>query len=259
MKGIDVRGKASAALKHFGLSVLVAALVAALVFGVWYPAPYGALAGGFALFMLVVSVDVVTGPLLTFVAFNEKKPRRELRRDIGIIVLLQVAALVYGMHSVIQARPIYLSYEGNRFRVVSMADVDAEQLPSALPEFRSPGYLGPRLVGARLADGSDPDFQTSILASMEGAHPSFRPERWVPYESQRETLLKEVQPVSRLIAHYPDSEALIRKTLEKHQLTVDGAAYLPLDAEKADPVNWTVIVDRNSGLPKAFLPLDGWI
>ena len=187
-----------AALLHLCASALVAALAAALVFGLWYPAPYGALAGGFALFTLVVAVDVVCGPLLTLVVFDRRKPRAELARDIGMIAVLQLAALAYGLYSVAQARPIYLAYEGNRFRVVSLADVDPHKLSGAPPEFRSPGYGGPRLVGARLTEATDPNFQQSIVESLQGLHPSFRPERWVPYESQRASLQAELKPLAAL-------------------------------------------------------------
>ncbi|TFV04453.1 fimb protein, partial [Bacillus stratosphericus] len=50
---------------HFVLSLLIAAVTAWLVFGVWYPAPFDALVGGLNLYGLVVAVDVVCGPLLT--------------------------------------------------------------------------------------------------------------------------------------------------------------------------------------------------
>ena len=139
-----------AALVHLGGSVLVAGLSAALVFGLWFPAPYDELAGGLFLWALIAVVDVVCGPLLTLIVFDRSKPRGELVRDIGFIALLQLAALGYGLYSVAQARPIYLAYEGDRFRLVSMADVDAGKLGEAPPELRSPGYGGPRLLGAKL-------------------------------------------------------------------------------------------------------------
>ena len=59
-----------AASIHFGLSVLLAVLAAFLVFIVWYPYPYRDISGGRDLFLLVVVVDVVMGPLLTLTVFN---------------------------------------------------------------------------------------------------------------------------------------------------------------------------------------------
>ena len=48
---------------------------ALLVFAVWYPYPYREISGGRDLFLLVVAVDVVLGPLITFAVFNRAKPR----------------------------------------------------------------------------------------------------------------------------------------------------------------------------------------
>ena len=247
-----------ASVKHLMLSLLVAAMAAALVFGLWYPPPYGALAGGFTLFTLVVSVDVICGPLLTLVVFDPRKPHRELLRDIGLVVLLQLSALTYGLYSVAQARPIYLAYEGNRFRVVSMADVDASKLPNALPQFRAPGYTGPRLVGAKLAEETDPNYKESIILSMQGLPPAFRPDRWVPYDSLLPQLKAELAPIATLKAKHPEAVAEIDAAMTQHRLTDETAGYLPLDAAKADPLNWVVIVARGTGQPMAFLPLDGW-
>ncbi len=255
---MNLRARVVAALKHFGLSLAVAALVAALVFGVWYPAPYGLLAGGFALFTLIVSVDVVSGPLLTLVAYNPSKPRSELRRDIGVIVLLQLTALAYGIYSVAQARPVFLAYEGDRFRVVSVAEIDMANLDKAAPEFRSISYTGPRLLAARLARTDDADYQESVVQSAAGFHPSFRPGRWVPYDSMLGNLRQEWKSVEYLLSRHPESGDLIQTTLAEKGLSVEQAAYLPLLAEKADPVDWVVILDRRDGQPRAFLPLDGW-
>ena len=62
---------------HLLLSLVVATLAAVLVFGLWYPGVYRLLAGGGELFLLVVVVDVVCGPLLTLVLFNPTKPRAD--------------------------------------------------------------------------------------------------------------------------------------------------------------------------------------
>ena len=96
---------------HFLGSLLVAAFAAALVFLLWYPFPYRELSGGKELFILIVGVDVVCGPLLTAVLFNPFKPRTELWRDLGLIALIQIAALVFGIFTVWQARPLFLALE----------------------------------------------------------------------------------------------------------------------------------------------------
>src|SRR5688500_10809635 len=96
---------------HLSLSALIGALAALLVFGLWYPGAYSAMAGGQGLFIILVSVDLVLGPALTFVAFNTRKPRNLLVRDIITIALLQLAGLAYGLYTAYLVRPVALVYE----------------------------------------------------------------------------------------------------------------------------------------------------
>ena len=93
-----VRTRASAI--HLVASTVVAALAGALVFFLWYPLPFREIAGGRELFLLLVAIDVVLGPLITLAVFNPRKPRTELVRDLSVVVLLQLAALAYGLHTV---------------------------------------------------------------------------------------------------------------------------------------------------------------
>lgn len=255
---MQLHARAIAALKHLGWSAAVAMMVAAVVFGLWFPAPYDRLAGGMTLFMLVVAVDVISGPLLTLVVYDLKKPRAELRRDIAIIVMLQLSALSYGLYSVAEARPVFLAYEGNRFRLVSVADIDHRSINDAPAELRRMSYSGPRLISTRLADENDADYQSSLMQSLAGFHPSFRPSRWQSYDSLKPELRAALLSLDGLMRKHPESSVQIQQVLEAHGLAEETAGYLPLDAEKANPVNWSVIVDRRSGLPRAFLPLDGW-
>ena len=81
--------------------------------------------------VLVVSCDLVLGPLITFTIFDKRKPWPELRRDLAIVVALQLAALGYGLHTVIIARPVVLALEEDRFRVVAAPGVLETELPRA--------------------------------------------------------------------------------------------------------------------------------
>ena len=78
----DWRQRLRAAGVHLGLCALVALMAAVLVFFLWYPYPYRVISGGRELFQLVVGVDVIVGPLITFAIFDRAKPRTELRRDL---------------------------------------------------------------------------------------------------------------------------------------------------------------------------------
>jgi hypothetical protein len=245
-----------AAFKHLLASVLMALVVATLVFGLWYPNPYGELAGGQDLFLLLMAVDVVCGPLLTLVIYNPRKLRAELVRDIGLVVLIQLAALGYGLHSLMQARPVWLAFEGDRYRVVSVPDVDPAAMSEAAPALRHFGLTGPQLVGVRLAQATDPDFPKSVRLSLDGLHPAFRPSRWVAYDSQRAAVTDAAKPLAELQSRYPQQAALIDSEVRRSGLTAQSLGFLPLMAEGRS--DWVVLVRLADGEPVGYLPLDGW-
>lgn len=245
-----------ASAKHLLASAAVALLVAALVFALWYPPPYSELASGYALLLLLISVDVVIGPLLTLIVFNPCKSKQELRRDIGLVVLIQFAALIYGLYSILQARPVYLAFEGDRYRVVSVPDIDLIKLAQAAPSFRQLSLTGPKLVGVRLAQPDDPEYRQSVIDSVAGLHPAFRPSRWVDYDSQRTQVIAAARPLAELQQRHAGQTALFDKAVSRSELQLTDLGYLPLLAEKRS--DWVVVVGLHDGLPKAYLPIDGW-
>lgn len=245
-----------ACLIHLGISALVASVSAVLVFYVWYPFPYGQLVGGKELFLLVMSVDVVCGPLLTLVVFSDQKPRKKLVRDIGIIGVIQLAALAYGLHSVMIARPVFLAFEGDRFRVTTVPDIDMSRIDRAPESMRSLPLTGPEPIGAALAKGDDPEFLESIRLSMSGLHPAFRPDRWRLYDEYREQVRRAAMPLAKLRERYPEESHYIDEQTADIAAGPDDLGYLPLLAGRH--TDWVVVLTLSDGQPRAYLHLDGW-
>nr|WP_276510001.1 TfpX/TfpZ family type IV pilin accessory protein [Niveibacterium umoris] len=243
-------------MTHLLASVVIALICAALVFQVWYPFPYNRILGGKELFLLVVAVDVVCGPVLTAVLFDRTKKRHLLIMDIGLVVVIQLAALAYGVFTMYQARPVFLAFEGNRFRVVRHLDVDFEQLARAPKEFRTIRRDGPTLIAVRLAASTDRDFPQSIQMSLRGDHPAFRPERWERYDLQRSKVVAELKPIAKLREKYPLRQKMIDDMLRQSGANERELGYLPMDAGKY--ADWVVVVRRQDAQPAAYLPLDGW-
>lgn len=249
-----LRAASKAGIAHLAISALVALAAALLVFLVWYPYPYAQLTGGKELFFIVISVDVVCGPLLTLIVFSPHKPRGELVRDIGLIALLQIGALAYGLHSVAIARPVYLAFEGDRFRIAMRPDIDLAKLSEAPPELQKLGLTGPKTIGAALAKSTDPDFPQSIQQSLAGLHPSFRPSRWKSYDSVRAEVVVAALPLVKLKERYANRKQLIDDFIREQDDKSLG--YLPLLAGRHS--DWVVVVSLKDGEPRGFLPLDGW-
>lgn len=250
---LDLGQRARAAGWHLLISASVAALAAALVFGLWYPGAYRHLSGGRGLFILVVTVDVILGPLLTFAVFNLKKGWPHLRRDLAIIGVIQMAGLVYGLHTVYVVRPVATVFETDRFRVVTAAEVHEPELPKALPEYRSLPLTGPWLLTARRPEAG-PERNDVLMMSLEkGIDVSQRPSFWLPYEKGRAAALERARPVELLIKQYEARAAEFRAELAAANVPESEARFLPVMARG----DWVAILDAKGHIA-TFIAADGF-
>jgi hypothetical protein len=254
--GKRARPALQAAGVHLAISAAIAAASAALVFWLWYPWPYAVLAGGKELFVLLVTVDVVIGPALTLAVYDRSKLRSVLWRDLSSIALMQMAALAYGLYSVHAARPVYLAFEGNRFRVVSASELDPATLKEARYGFDRLPQSGPVTIGVRLAQPEDADYLQSVRLSMEGLHPSLRPSRWQPYDAHRAEVVAVSKPLGELRQRKVDPLARIEEAVTRARLPAPDLAYLPLQSRTHS--DWVVLVDRRSADVRALANVDGW-
>lgn len=245
------QGRLKAAGIHLAISLAVAALAALLVFFVWYPYPYREISGGRELFVLVVVVDVIMGPLMTLAVFNLKKPRKELRRDLAVIGLLQLAALVYGLWTVSVARPVHLVFEIDRFRVVHAVDIEPDLLKRAAPTHQQLPLTGPTLLSVREFVGSKESFDAT-MAALQGYPLGALPDLWQPYEKAKPQILAAAKPVADLKTRFParanDIEAALKSAPANTPI-----GYIPLHSRSAF---WTVLIDLNTAQPVGYLPLD---
>ncbi len=246
-----LRYRLLAAASHLGISALIAAAVALVTLGLWYPSAFAEMAGGRRLFLLILGVDVVMGPLLTLIVFDIRKPRRELMRDLAVIGALQVAALGYGLHTLYGARPVAVAYEPGRFRVVAANDVPADQLPEARPEYRSLPLTGPWILGTR------PTRPEERLASLEmalkGVDIGQRPERWQPYAESRSQVLAESKPIETLLQRYPDRRKELLDRVATLKLDPARTRFLPIVARG----DWVALLDERGDIA-GYAPFDGF-
>lgn len=257
MLSLSKKNRLSAAGIHLSLSLAVAALAAWLVFAMWYPYPYREISGGRELFFIVVVVDVIMGPLLTFTVFNRSKPLAELRRDLTVIVFLQVAALAYGLWTVAVARPVHLAFEIDRFRVVHAIDISPEEMAKAPPSFQRRPWTGPTLLSVR-------DFKNSresadaTMAALQGFALGTRPFLWQSYEEAKPQILKVAKPLSALKSRFPAQAGMIDMALKESavkQALARSVGYVPMVGRDKF---WTVLLDLNTTEVIAFVPIDSF-
>lgn len=244
-----------ASAAHLSLSVMVAALSALLVFGLWYPDPYREIAGGRELFLLVVVVDVIMGPIITLTIFDRRKPWNKLRRDLLIVVLLQLSALSYGLWTVAMARPVHLVFEIDRFRVVHAIEVPDDLVHMTPQGITALPFSGPSLLGLRPFKDGDEQMEAT-MAALQGVYPSSRPDLWQTYEASRAEVMRVAKPVGQLRQRFPEQVAAIEAALAgQSAAAVNAARYVPLAARKSF---WTVLVDGRNGDILGFVPLDSF-
>lgn len=239
LKPLDLRRRAKAAGIHLLISAAVAAAAAALVFGVWFPGIYRQVAGGRDLFILITSVDVVLGPLLTFAVFNLKKGWPHLRRDLAVIAVIQLAALVYGLVAVYDARPVAMVFEVDRFRVITVAQVEVDELPQARPEYRQLPLTGPWLLGARTPKPGD-EANEALFKALRGIDRAQRPSFWQPYADSTADALDKARPLATLLSKYPALANDVNEKLQSLKVDAASARFLPLIGRGGD---WVVILD----------------
>lgn len=239
---------------HLCISIVIALLAAALVFYFWYPYPYREISGGRELFLILITVDVILGPSITLAIFNRAKPRRELRRDLAIVGLIQLAALGYGLWTVFIARPVHLVFEIDRFRVVHAVDVPSDLMDKVPAGIDALPLFGPTTLSVRRFRDREEETQATLVA-LQGIALGARPDLWQSYAAGRSDILQAAKPAEQLKSRFAPQAAQIDAVLGRAGRQAATTAYLPLVGRKSF---WTAFIDPVTADVVAFMPLDSF-
>lgn len=235
-------------LIHLAVSVLIAIVCYWLVFLQWYPEPFQAAERVLPIFLVLLAVDVLVGPLLTLLVYRPGK--KDLAFDMVVIIALQAAALSYGVWSLEQARPAWLVFSVDRFELVRKVDIDDRRSVDADPEFRNPALLGPRWVAAD-APQNQHDRQTLLFESIGGGPDmANRPELYARLSDRSQVVARAILPLSQL-EHANDPER-VRQVLRQYP---EANGWVPMMATHESLV---VLVDRDSVRVIAVVRLEGY-
>lgn len=105
-----VRAKTQAMGTHLLFSLLLVLVGFALLL-MWYPAWLFWSDGGVQVLWLLIGVDLILGPALTFVVYNPIKSVRERILDLSLIILIQLGAFGYGMYQAYDQRSLIIWYD----------------------------------------------------------------------------------------------------------------------------------------------------
>lgn len=208
--------KVKAGVVHLILTALLISLLFSTMIFMMYPGPLFELEGGKKVLTIVLLVDLVIGPFLTFIVFDPLK--KSLKMDLAIIVALQLSFLAYGIKVVIDARPVFLVFSKDRYVIVSAADIDVEQLQ--FKGMKQLSYSGPKLVGVNVTDKETLSKITYEVA-QGGAEVEFRSEYYEPYDRFKSMVAERALDISTLNIdenHKKEFHAIVRE----HELNLEG-------------------------------------
>ena len=243
-----------AASIHLGISATIALCVGALLFGLWYPPPYFEATGASVLILLLIGVDLALGPMLTLIVFRAGK--KGMRFDLTVIGLVQATALVYGLHVITIARPVFIVANVDRFNLVTAEELDPNDLAQGRTfAFRTLSWTGPRLVGAPVP--TDPAMHNALIVSaMGGKDIQLLPEYYVSYDKVVPALLKRAKSLAELRRINPHAGPTLDHWLAKHSAQTDAnTVWLPLMTSKA---SLTMLMDGTTGKILDALPINPW-
>ncbi len=154
---------------HFSISLMIGIFALCMLYFVYYPQPYFEPAGAGKLVLILLSVDVVLGPLLTLVVF--KSGKKSLKSDLSVIAAVQMAALLYGLHIMWAARPVFVVASVDRFELVYAGNItDKAFAASTFPEFSKESLTGPVFTVVRQLEAKESAEIMDIVESGSDVH-----------------------------------------------------------------------------------------
>ena len=221
-----------ASLIHLALSASLIGAVALLVLWRWYPPALLEMARAAPLLGTLAAVDVVLGPLLTFIVYKQGK--KSLRFDLTVIVLLQAGALLYGLHTLWQSRPVFLVANVDRFDLVYANEIAPEDLAAAPPSYRQLPALGPQLVGALMP--TDTQARNHVLdSSLAGRDLQQLPAYYVDYAVAWPSIRPRARSLSTVLPHLaPPEQRALQRAAEASGHPLASLLVVPLSSSRGN-------------------------
>lgn len=230
----SLKFRIKAFVTHLLLSLVVAIISLCVVFFIWHPAPLAKAVGVTHIFLMMLAIDAILGPLLTFTIAKPNK--KSLKFDLMVIVLLQISAYVYGMYHISVNRPVYIAFDTLSFELVQASDVPAFSLQKASTEYQKLAYGRPKWVAVRPYKDAEEQQQRIFNEIGNGVTPSMQPDLYEPLQNQWQTIENQSQSLAQLKQYNAIND--VNHVLTKYH---NADAFLPLKAYKQSMV---VLIDK---------------
>lgn len=221
---------------HLGISILIALVSLYIVFMVWHPAPLAKAVGVTHIFIMMLVIDAVLGPLLTLII--AKPDKKSLKLDFSVIIILQLAAFIYGMYNIAHSRPVYIAFDTSRFEVVQANNIPVESLEQASADYNSLGWGKPKFVAVKPITSIEQKNDRLFVELETGVAPSMQPNLYEPLDKQWSVINDKAKPISKL--YQSNDKSRVDGVIDKYPSII---AWLPLVAYEQDMI---VLIGDNS-------------
>lgn len=242
----DAMTRRKAAAIHLGISFLVVGTIACLIYFLWFPYDLIRIAGMDRLILTMLMVDIVAGPLLTFIVFKAHDMRLT-RRDLTVIGICQAAFMGYALHTAWISRPVFLIWSVDHMYLMYANDIEPDDLAKGKRnETRTLSWTGPRLFAVDLP--KEHAVRAKIIASLIEEQTSLErlPQYYDDYALQRDKLLRAAVPAedSALPPWMP--KHTLRDALADTGRPAASLRLVPIDSSRAASM---LLIDAKTGSP----------
>ena len=220
-----------ASLIHLLISAVLVGSVVGVVYWFWYPEPTFEVVGIMQIVLLLVTVDLIVGPLLTLIVYKHGKPG--MRFDLTVIALIQVIALAYGTYRMYEEKPHYLVFVVDRLEFVSQKGLDRSQLD--VEENKAPRFVNLVQVFAQVPQDTA-EYQRYMDSIMTEGKPDLerRPEYWQTWNSGAASIREKIKPLDTVKPGDPNAISELQQASERFGGTHDNLGVLPIGGIEDD-------------------------
>ncbi len=250
MKGLPMFiSKLKASAIHLLISLIVVTSLLVFVWTYWFPGALAEVTGLSHIVIILVTIDLIMGPVLTFVLFKPNKPK--LKFDLSIVAVIQIAALSYGMFTIYKGHPLYVTYAVDRFTIVTANEVDPQR--AKIKKYIKSKFTGPDMAFAKIPE--DQEAANKLLFEVLEGAPDIdkRPELYHLYEDNLDNVFAKSINLERIFKN-KDTKKELLKFLDTHG-DKDQFAFLPLSGNGKDVI-WAI--SKKTGKPVDIININPW-
>ncbi len=234
-------------LCHIAVSLFVILLPILALISVWYPENFSEISASDQIFHIILAVEFgLFFGLLLLLFFGRQNSINKTLFVYSIVFILQICSAFVGLKTLYDAKPMYIVYEFDRYRIVRPIDViwGTEEVEYNL-------LSGPIPYSTLEYASNDIRLLSSIKDSINGLYPAFKKERLIPYQNSTKNIIKH----SRAAQHLSDVDRKKVMMCGKN-IDITSIGYYPLVSQLSD--EWIALINLNDASIICYLNINGW-